>query len=234
MRLQRSLVDEADVLHWYHFVMIAVPASGRPRPVVRWEGMELSHHRIIRSNVYRIHGHNLSFPRDLDTGEFVDGVVNPLTGAFVKVPPMALTSDPGMIAMPEGILSLDGHGGKPRRKYGKIRREGNVVKIDSIRVPPESWPATFIETGYEAAPADLYDDPKQLWLPTDVSGAYVFPFPAWMNMGDAPGHMFATWSGYKLKSVSQLPTAFRQRAEAEFPQLLQVDLRQFDRPFAIP
>ena len=91
-------------------------------------------------------------------------------------------------------------------------------------MPPESWPATFIETGYEAAPADLYDDPKQLWLPTDVSGAYVFPFPAWMNMGDAPGHMFATWSGYKLKSVSQLPTAFRQRAEAEFPQLLQVDL----------
>lgn len=233
MRLQRSLIDDSDVLHWYHFLMIAVPATGSPRPVVRWEGIELSHHRKLRENVYRVHGHNLSFPRDMETGEFVDGVKNPLTGKYVRVPPLALTSDPGLIATPDGIVSLDSRDFSLRKKYGVIRREGNAVKIDGIRVPPASWPATFIEVGHEASPSELYDDRSKLWLPSDVSGAYVFPYPAWMDMGDAPGHMFATWSGYKVRSIDQLPAAYKERALAEYPHLLHVDLAQFEKPFDI-
>jgi hypothetical protein len=230
MRIQRSLEDEADILHWYHFIMIAVPVGMTPRPVVRWEGIELSRHRRIGENRYRVHGHNLSFPRDLQTGEFVDEVTNPVTGKRVRVPPMALTEDPGMIRSVEGNLALDKPQSAPRPPYGVLRREGNVVKIDAIRVPPETWPVTFIETGYEAVPGDLFDDARNLWLPSDVSGAYVFPWPKWMEMGDAPGHMFATWSGYKLRSVDQLPAEFRSRAERDYPQLLKVDLKAFDRP----
>lgn len=230
MRIQRSVEDEADILHWYHFVMIAVPVGMAPQPVVRWEGIELSRHRRIGENRYRLHGHNLSFPRDLHSGAFVDEALNPVTKKRVAVPPMALTEDPGMIRSVEGNVSLDRPQAAPRPPYAVIRREGNVVKCDAMRVPPASWPVTFIETGYEASPAELFDDARQLWLPADVSGAYVFPWPKWMDMGDAPGHMFATWSGYKLRSVEQLPAEFRARAEREFPQLLQVDLRAFDRP----
>ena len=133
-----------------------------------------------------MHGHNLSFPRDLDSGEFVDAVMNPVTKTRVAVPPMALVNDPGNISSPEGIVSLDNPTAPPRPKYGMIRREGDFVKIDAIRVPPATWPVTFIEMGYESTPAKLFDDPSQLWLPTDVSGAYVFPWPEWMQMGDRP------------------------------------------------
>jgi hypothetical protein len=49
-------------------------------------------------------------------------------------------------------------------------------------------------------------------------------------MGDAPVHMFATWSGYKLRSVDQLPEEFRRRAERDRPQLLHVDRAPFRRP----
>ncbi len=51
-------------------------------------------------------------------------------------------------------------------------------------------------------------------------------------MGDAPGHMFAAWSGCKLRSVDELPEEFRRRAARDFPELLRVDRRAFER--AIP
>lgn len=230
LRIQRSLEDEADVLHWYHFVMVSVPLNATPKAVVRWEGIEFSRHQKIAANRYRLHGHNLSFPRDLATGEFVDTVLNPVTKKTVAVPPMALTGDPGMVRSPAGVISLDKPSAAPRPDYKMLRREGAFVKVDAIRVPPDTWPVTFLEMGFESSPAALFDDPTQTWLPSDVSGAYVFPWPKWMEMGDAPGHMFAAWSGYKLRSIDELPAEFRKRAERDYPQLLTVDRSPFSRP----
>ena len=230
MRLQRSLEDADDILHWYHFIMVAVPLNATPKPVVRWEGIEFLRHQIMSENRYRMHGHNLSFPRDLKTGKFVSEVQNPVTGKMVLVPPMALTQDPGLIRSPAGVISLDKPSAPPRPDYKLLRRENGFVKVDGIRVPPDSWPATFLEMGTEAAPAQIFDDPSVKWLPTEVSGAYVFPWPAWMQMGNTPGHMFAAWSGCKLRSIDELPTEFRRRAEKDFPQLLSVDRRAFERP----
>lgn len=232
MRLQRSLEDDDDILHWYHFIMVAVPLNATPKAVVRWEGIELSRHQMLSENRYRMHGHNLSFPRDLKTGQFVSEVVNPVSGMVVPVPPMALTQDPGLVRSPAGVISLDRPSTPPRPDYKVMRRENGFVKIDGIRVPPDSWPVTFLEMGTESTPADAFDDPKNRWLPTEVSGAYVFPWPTWMQMGDTPGHMFAAWSGCKLRSIEELPDEFRRRAARDFPELLRVDRRAFDR--AIP
>ena len=230
MRIQRSLHDEDEILHWYHFIMIAVPVGMTPRPVVRWEGIELSRHRLLGDNRYRLHGHNLSFARDLQTGEFVSDVLNPVTKRRVDIAPMALTEDPGLVRSPAGVVTLDRPDAPPRPDYKVLRREGNFVKVDAIRVPPDTWPVTFLEMGYEQTDARLFDDPDNLWLPSEVSGAYVFPWPKWMQMGDAPGHMFAAWSGHKLRSTAELPDEFRQRAAKEFPQLLTVDQQKFSTP----
>ncbi len=229
-RIQRSLADEAEILHWYHFIMVAVPVGRAPQAVVRWEGIELSRHRRIGEHRYRLHGHNLSFARDMSTGRFVDQVLNPITGRMVRPGTMALTQDPGMWASPEGIVPLDSPRAAPRPKYGMIRREGDVVKIDGIRVPPANWPGTFLEMGTETTPAALFADDSLDWLPAEVSGAYVFPYPDWMEMGDAGGHMFAYWSGHKLRKVDQLPAEFLARAKKDYPQLLAVDPALFDRP----
>ncbi len=230
MRIQRSLEPDADILHWYHFIMVSVPLNATPKAVVRWEGIEFSRHEKLAENRYRLHGHNLSFPRHINTGEFVDSAWNPVTKKQVAVPPMALTGDPGMVRSPAGVITLDKPSAPPRRDYRMLRREGSFVKVDTIRVPPDTWPVTFLEMGFESAPAALFDDPTQAWLPSDVSGAYVFPWPKWMEMGDAPGHMFAAWSGYKLRSIDELPVEFRQRAERDYPQLLNVDRTPFSKP----
>ena len=228
LRIQRSLNEEDTILHWYHFIMFAIPETGRPEPVVRWEGIELSAHRVIAENTIRLHGHNLSFSRNLHDGKWATEVLNPISGKMVTPGSMALTEDPGYIRSHEGTVPLDAPDAPPRKTYSIMRKEGNVIKVDHTRQPPASWPGKFIEMGYEAAPADLYDDASQLWLPAEVSGAYIFPYPAWMEMGDDGGHMLGAWSGYKLRSVDELPADFTERASREYPELLSIDMTKFD------
>ena len=96
-RIYRDLADEADVLLWYHFTMFIVAEGRRVEPVIRYEGIEFSHQKRIDTHVYRVHGHNTSYPRHPVTGEFIDRVYNPVTGETVKAQPTILTEDPGML-----------------------------------------------------------------------------------------------------------------------------------------
>lgn len=229
-RILRSTLDDADVLFWYHFTMFTVPEGRRPEPIVRWEGIELSHHRKLAPGVYRIHGHNLSFPRDLRTARWTSTAVNPLTGAQVNVPPMALTEDPGYVLTPDGVIPLDKPDAPPRIRIEQFLIEDDLVKIEQVRLPPASWPATFVETSANWASRDLFENTDLPSLPAGTAGGYIFPWPAWLQMGDQPGHMFATWSGRKLSSVDELPAEFLRRAAAGHSNLLGVDMKIFDQP----
>lgn len=229
-RILRNLHDEADVLLWYHFQMFTVVEGGRPEAVVRWEGIEFSHHRKLAPSVYRVSGHNLSFPRDLQTGKWIDTTRNPITGETVAVPPMALTEDPGYIYTPEGVIPLDSPEAPPRIRHEQFLVEGDLVKVEQVRQPPASWPAMFVETSTNWSPLALFEDDDILDLPMGTAGGYIFPWPKWMNMGDRKGHMFATWSGRKLQSIDNLPAEFIQRARGSRPDLLEVDLSKFAEP----
>ncbi len=233
-RVLRNLYDEADVLFWYHFTMFTVVDGRRPEPVVRWEGIELSHHRKLADGVYRIHGHNLSFPRELGTGRWTDRAVNPVTGATVTVPPMALTEDPGYVYTPDGVVPLDNPAAPPRIRIEQFLIEDDLVKIEQVRLPPASWPATFVETSSNWSSRALFEDTELPSLPAGTAGGYIFPWPAWLEMGDQPGHMFATWHGRKLSSVDELPEEFVVRAADQHERLLAVDMTVFEEPLPGP
>ena len=226
-RILRDLKPEADVLLWYFWSMFVVAEGRKVAPLVRYEGIEFSHHKLIGENLYRVHGHNLSFPRDLMTGAFVDRVRNPVTGKDVAIPPTVLTSDPGMLYSPAGKRPLDRKGDDFTPTYSLFRIEDDLVKIEEIRVPPDNWLTPFIESSHNWSPKKLFDNSRITRLPTGTSGGYVFPFPKWLEMGDVRGHMVGLWSGRKLDGVHQLPEEFYQRTEAQFPQLLKVDLTAF-------
>ena len=233
-RILRNIEDDADVLFWYHFTMFTVPEGRRPEPVVRWEGIEFSHHRALRNGAHRLHGHNLSFPRDLRTGRWTDSAVNPVTGETVSIPPMALSEDPGYVYTLDGMVPLDNPGAEPRTRYEQFLVEDDLVKVEQVRLPPANWPATFVETSANWSSRELFENTDLASLPCGTAGGYVFPWPAWLEMGDNPGHMFATWHGRKLDDIGQLPEAFIRRAEPEHSELLAVDLSVFDEPLPEP
>jgi len=228
-RLFRDLRAEADVLLWYCWNVFIVAENRAVVPLARQEGIEFSHHRLIGPHLYRVHGHNLSYPRDLNTGAFIDKIVNPITGKEVRIPPTVLTSDPGMLYSPEGKRPLDRTNASftPTRNF--FRDEGDVVKVEQIRVPPDNWVTPFIETSHSWTPSKDFKNPQILRLPMETAGGFVFPFPKWLEMGDVKGHMFGLWSGRKIDGAHQLPIEFYTRAMSQHPELLAVDLSAFDR-----
>ena len=226
-RIFRDLADEADVLLWYHFTMFIVAEGRKVEPVIRYEGIELSHHKRIDTHVFRVHGHNTSYPRHPVTGAFIDRVHNPVTGETVKAEPTILTEDPGMLFGLGGKHPLDreGEGYTPTNTLFRI--EDDIVKAEEVRVPPDNWLTPFIETSHNWTSRSMFEDPSIRRLPMGTAGGYVFPFPRWLEMGDIPGHMFAIWSGKKLDGVHQLPAEYHARIARDNPELLAVDLTPF-------
>ena len=227
MRLYRDLADEADVLLWYYFTMFVVAEGRKVEPLVRFEGIEFSHHKKVGENLYVAHGHNASYPRDINTGVFINETINPVTGKKIKVEPTILTQDPGMLYGPDGKRPLNRKTNEFTPRYSLFRIEDGLVKCEEIRVPPDGWFTPFIETSHNWTPKSLYDDPKIQRLPMGTSGGYVYPYPKWLEMGEIKGHMFAIWSGRKLDGVHQLPKEYFDRAQADHPELLKVDMTKF-------
>ena len=226
-RLGRAWEDEADVLLWYFFTMFIVAEGRTVKPVVRYEGIEFSHHRKIGENLFEVHGHNTSYPRDVYSGEFIDELVNPVTGKTHGVTPTILTEDPGMIYGPGGKRPLYREGAEFTETYSLFRIEDDIIKQEEIRVPPDNWFTPFIETSHNWTPRAMFEDESITRLPMGTSGGYVFPYPSWLEMDGIPGHMFATWSGKKLDGVHQLPASYFAKIEKDNPELLVVDKSKF-------
>ena len=230
MRFERDLRDQGEVTSWYHFTQYLVTPGFRPTPIIRFEGLEYSYLRRIGRETWRVHGHNMSFPRDLRTGQWSDAAKNPVTGETLKVEPVFLTGDPGMLHSPRGFLTLDRQ--QPEWVVPNLlfRREGELIKMEQIRPVPESWPKMFVESSCSFVPRREFDNARITSLLYQTAGFYIFPFPKWMRMGDRPGHMLGAWSGRKLRGPHELPREFRARAQRDRPDLLEARWEAFDKP----
>lgn len=228
LRIYRELSDAADVLLWYHWTAFVVAEGRKVVPLLRHEGIEFSHHRRIGENLYRAHGHNLSYPRDLNTNAFIERLTNPVAGKEVAVPPTVLTEDPGMLYSPQGKRPLDRKGSEFTPRFSLFRIEADVVKVEETRVPPDNWFTPFIESSHNWTSRKNFDDPRVKRLPMETAGLYVFPFPRWLEMGDVKGHMVGYWSGRKLDGIHQLPREFYDRTQSWRPELLKIDMSKFD------
>lgn len=232
-RLERDLRDESTALSSYQFIMYGVPLGMRPQPIVRWEGMEFSYFRRVGEWTWRIHAHNVSYPRDLITGAFVDSVSNPFTGERLDLKPMVLLEDPGVLHGPRGYLPLDSTRPVWLKTFHVIRREGDLLKSEHIRPTPEGWPSLFIESSCSTVSRREFFDTSVTAIPYQTSGFYAFPFPAWMRMSEIPGLMIGAWSGRRVVGgVDALPREFMDRVRREYPSLLAPRWEEFSSPLS--
>jgi hypothetical protein len=230
LRMERRLAEESQTITWYHYVVFMVPETRAPVPLVRYEGMEFSYLRHLGNNNFRIHAHNLSYPRDLDTGAFTATVRNPVTGEDVAIPPTVITNDPGTVHNPTGFRNVNGDGTYQIR-YTMFRLQDNLVKLDSVRgAPPELAPVTHQENSCAWCPVDIFTNTTTTSLPAQFTGGYLYEYPAWLKMGDRPGHLFAMFDGRKISSVDELPVEYLDRTRREHPDLLKARWQAFDRP----
>lgn len=231
LRMERTLGEETATITWYHFMVFMVPVTRIPVPLVRYEGMEYSYLRHLGNNNFRIHAHNLSFPRDLETGKFTDSVRNPVTGEMVRIPPTVITDDPGTVHNPIGFRNVNSDGTYQVR-YSMFRLQDNFIKLDSVRGAPIEKPMTHQENSCQWCEFDSFTKPAIASLPVHFAGCYLYDYPRWLGMGERPGHLMAMWDGKKISSVEELPDDYLDRARREYPDLLRAHWEAFDVPLS--
>lgn len=231
LRVERNLAEESSTLTWYHWIVFMVPVTQAPVPLMRYEGIEYSLLRHLGNNNFRLHAHNLSFPRDLNSGELTDSVRNPVTGESVAVGPSIITTDPGTVHNPIGFRNVNSDGTYQKR-YAMFRLEDELLKLDSVRGAPPEKPITHQENSCAWVPFDEFTNPSINSLPAHFVGSYLFDYPRWLNMGERPGHLMAMFDGKKVSSVEELPDEFLDRARRDYPELLLPRWQDFDRPLS--
>ena len=230
-RIERDLVDyEGTALTWFYWMVYIVPGDRPPLPMLRYEGLEYSYFRKVADHTYRIHAHNISVPMSLETNDYMESMVNPLTGETITTPTNLLLNDPGTVHSPKGFRNVSSDGSRYTVPYRQFRHENGKMKLDSIRSAPPDWPLNHMESSIQEVDYDEFIDESITSLSTKSTGVYVFPYSKWMNMGDRPGHLLGYWDAYKIPSVQHFPDKFLAKLEREHPELLEPRWDDFNRP----
>jgi hypothetical protein len=224
VRMQGSLLEE-DVRWWFTGVIFGVRGEGEtPRPLVRFEGTEVywfSH----RGDDFQLGGHTVTFFRDFETGEFLYEFINPYTGKRESVKPAVQGGNLGFAYTRQGIwpVRLDGTPlAEPVKKPLRVQwhEMGPHIWLQHQTVYPPGMPAMHGQRQTIFAQRDALRDPRQNSVPASFSSVVFMNWLKWMDMKDQPGHVIWHASGVKLQSMDQLPRAYRERAEKEYPDRL--------------
>ena len=229
-RIERDLVeDQGTALTWFYWLLYLVPGDRPPIPLLRYEGMEYSYFRKVADHTYRIHAHNISVPLSLETNDYMESMVNPLTEKRIATPTSLILNDPGTIQSPKGFRNVTGDGTYVE-PYRQFRIENDLLKLDSTRTAPPDWPVNHIESSIQQVPYEMFLDKSNTSLPATSTGLYVFPYSKWLEMGDRPGHLLGYWDARKIPSPQDFPDKFLAKLEKDYPELLKPRWSEFDRP----
>jgi hypothetical protein len=222
VRMQGSLIEQ-DVPWWFTGMIFAVRGDHEtPRPLVRFEGMEVywfSH----RPSGFQLGGHTVTFFRDVETNEFLREFRNPWTGRLDEVKPAVQGGNLGFSYSREGIwpVRLDGTPlGEPRRAPLKLQWHsiGDHVWLQHQTVYPPGMPPMHGQRQSLFTRRQDFLDSSVTALPATFSSTVFMGWLKWMNMTDEPGHVIWHASGAKLRSLDELPREYRERAEREYPE----------------
>lgn len=216
-------LEERPFAYWAMLTYVYFKPDHAPVPIFAKEAMELSQAKKMAPNVWQVQGNNLSFPRDIETGEYITEFRNPLTGEMVPLPDAKVAvDDPGLIITPQGDRPI-GRDMKPMPSEIVFRRQGDFVALHRIRPNPNQfgmvWPDEFIEFGTQTVSAADFYNPAINTLPGAASATFFLPAEQrWLPIDKAPnmagGYIIVHVDSQKLSTVEELPKQFRDEAEA--------------------
>lgn len=230
-RLEWGLEPRRSYCWWYHFNVFAIVKGSKPKALLAYEGLEMIQFRSIPGEAFGLVGlgHNVSFPIDLGTGEYLTQWRNPVTGeSFAQIPDNVIDDDPGRIFNSDGDIDIADRAAGVRPYQRTLHLEDGLLHKTETRNAPESWPGLFVESNTSYGRIDeLLENEESPAMSTRGGGVWVNPFFKWMNMNHLEGHLVAFFRGRKIPSVDALPQRFFDRLSARHPRLLNVAPERF-------
>lgn len=225
VRMTASLKPR-DVPWWYDGTIYGVVAGESPRPLLKFEGMELYWMQPLPGGGYELTGNTVTFFRDLDTGAMLDRFLNPYTGKENAVPAAVQGGGPGrgFNYSVKGIRATKFLGQIPEKPlildWSFVR---DMAWLQNTTAYPPGLPPPRLQRQTMFAPLSQFLDERLDSIPAVFSSTVLMPWLKWMEMGERPGHLLWHASGAKLESLAGLPEEYRRRAEKEYPQLMTAD-----------
>ncbi len=222
IRLQASLREE-DVPWWYTGIIYGAEEDKAPRLLFAFEGMEMYWMRHLDGGEYELVGHTVSFLRNAETGDWLREWNNPYSGKLLEVPAAVQGGGAGrgFNYSVKGIRPTPFLSQMPERPpaYRMVAGGGQIWMTKETEYPPGMQQPRLQRQTMNCS-LQQFNDPNVQRLSTQFASTVFMPWRSWMNMGERPGHMIWHAAGLKLDSIDSLPSGYRERLEAEYPDKL--------------
>lgn len=223
VKMRCSLDPAESVLTWWKGTIFTQFPEKAPEALFAFEGFNVCRTVPQEDGTWQFLSRELSFYRDLATGELIDTWNNPFTGETNEV--LHVANDPV-----SHVFRNRNRAGEPN-VYPWIAKGDQLMLTMNVPLtyPNPLSPAEFPEessgpmyVGSEHfkffTPRAAIDDPTVLNAPASYGWTRIGPWLPWMKMGTKPGNLLYVAQGMKLPGIGDLPQDIQDRIKRDFPE----------------
>ncbi|QOW19446.1 DUF1838 family protein [Lysobacter ciconiae] len=220
VKMRCSLDPKEDVILWWSGTVFAQVPEKAPSALLGFEGYNICRAEKQADGTWRLLTRELTFYRDLKTGEILDQWDNPMTGERNHV--LQVANDPvNNVLNPPGRPST-----VPWVEGGdQLMLTMNIPLTYPNPLPPKDFPKQSSGEMYMGSehfmfftPRVAIEDPALTQAPASYGWTRTGPWLPWMEMGQAPGGLLYIAQGNKKASIAELPADIQERVRSTYPQ----------------
>lgn len=220
VKMRCSLDPAEDVILWWSGTMFSQLPDKAPAPILGFEGYNICRAEKQDDGIWRMYTRELTFYRDLKTGEILDHWDNPISGERNQV--LHVANDPvNQVLNPPGRPALAGW----VESGDQLMMTLNIPLAYPNPLPPKDFPRQSSGEMYMGSEHFMFfvpradmENPKLTQAPVTYGWTRTGPWLPWMDMGETPGGLLYIGQGNKKASIADLPADIQQRVRSSYPE----------------
>lgn len=220
VKLRCSLDPKQEEILWWSGTLFAQEPGKKAQPLMGFEGYNICRAEKQPDGVWRLYTRELTFYRDLATGEVLQHWDNPLSGERNEV--VAVANDPVNTVLNAPGRSIP----MPWVESGdQVMLTLNIPLAYPNPLQPDEYPEESSGPVYMGsehfmffAPRSALADPARQSVPVTYGWTRVGPWLPWMKLGQRPGTLLYIGQGNKLDSLDELPADLQALVRSTYPE----------------